>query len=80
MLETFGSWVYDMAESALSLLPDSPFLFLKEMAAGDFAEWFHILNWFIPINVFLGILEAWCSAILLYYVVQVVLRWAKAIE
>lgn len=80
MLETFGQWCYDLAEGALNMLPASPFAFIKDMSASGFADWLAVFNWFIPVNVFVGILETWCSAILLYYVVQIVLRWAKAIE
>jgi len=79
-MDSLGQWAYDLAEAALSLLPNSPFLFLQEMSNSPVVQWLAWLNWFIPINTFVAILEAWCSAILVYYVIQIMMRWAKAIE
>lgn len=79
-MDALGQWVYDLAETAMSLLPDSPFQFLQDMSNSPVMEWLGILNWFIPISTFLAILSAWCSSILVYYVIQIAMRWAKAIE
>lgn len=79
-MDTLGQWVYDLAEKALSLLPDSPFIFLKTLGGNPLAEYLGWVNWFVPISVFIAILEAWCTAILVYYVIQIMLRWARAIE
>lgn len=79
-MDTLGQWVYDLAEAALSILPDSPFMFLQTLSNSPIAQWLGVLNWFIPISTFVVILEAWCSAILLYYVAAFALRWAKAIS
>ena len=64
----------------IKLFPTSPFVILEEMASSDFYEWLQMLNWFIPINTFVGILETWLSAVAVYCVYQVVLRWVKVIE
>ena len=64
----------------IKLFPTSPFVILEEMASSDFYEWLQMLNWFIPINTFVGILETWLSAVAVYYVYQVVLRWVTVIE
>ena len=64
----------------IKLFPTSPFVILEEMASSDFYEWLQMLNWFIPIKTFVGILETWLSAVAIYYVYQVVLRWVKVIE
>ncbi len=65
----------------LSLLPDSPFKVLDDLAAsGEIAEWLGYVNWFVPIYSFVGIVEGWLLAIVVYYVYQVVLRWLGAIE
>ena len=79
-MDSLGQWAYDLAESALSILPDSPFIFLRDMSNSPVAQWLGQLNWFIPINTFVAILQLWCTAILVYYVIQIALRWAKAIE
>jgi hypothetical protein len=72
--------VYNVIEGALSILPDSPFQFLYSYSNSVIGEWLGWLNWFIPVNSFVSILAAWCSAILVWYVIQIILRWAKAIE
>ena len=65
----------------LSLLPDSPFVILDKLApTGEIAKWLGMVNWFVPIYSFVGILEGWLAGILIYYVYQVVLRWLGAIE
>ena len=79
-MDGFTSAVYDFIESALSILPDSPFKFLENFANSEMGQWFKWLNWFVPVNVFVSILEAWLACVIVYYVVQIVLRWAKAIE
>lgn len=79
-MDGLTSDVYDAIEGALSFLPDSPFLFLQDFGNSPVGQWLGWLNWFIPIQAFVVILEAWCSAILVYYVIQIILRWAKAIE
>ncbi len=68
------------ALGVVNLFPASPFVILDELASSEFYEWLQMVNWFIPINTFVGILEAWLSCVALYYVYQVVLRWVKVIE
>lgn len=72
--------VYNAIEAALSILPDSPFKFLHDYSTSPIGQWLGNINWFIPINSFLAITQVWLSAIIVYYVIQIVLRWAKAIE
>ena len=72
--------VYQVIEGALSILPDSPFNMLENISSNPMGEWLGWVNWFVPVNSFLVILELWVSAILVYYVIQIALRWAKAIE
>lgn len=79
-MDSLGQWAYDLAEGALSLLPSSPFAFLADLSNSAIYQWLGILNWFVPIAIFVAILESWCTAILIYYVIQIALRWAKAIE
>lgn len=79
-MDSIGQWVYDLAEKALGLLPDSPFAFLADMGNNPVKEWLGYLNWFVPIGTIVSIMLTWCSAILVYYVVQIMLRWARAIE
>ena len=50
------------------------------MTNSEIYDWLQMVNWFIPINTFIGILEGWLSCVAVYYVYQVVLRWIKVIE
>lgn len=72
--------VYNFIEGALSILPDSPFKFLTDYGNSPIGQWLGWLNWFIPVNTFVIIFETWLIGIATYYVVSIVLRWAKAIE
>lgn len=60
-----------------SLLPNSPFQFLMN---GTISSFLSGLNWFIPVTEIIVTLEVWVSAILVYYLYSIALRWIKAIE
>ena len=66
-------------ELTLILLPDSPFR--KYIIQNDtIREYVSYINFFVPVAQILIVLEMWCSAIAIFYLVQIVLRWCKAIE
>jgi len=79
-MDAIGSWVTEAVQAVLGFLPDSPFAMLQNYQNSEFGEWLGYLNWFIPINTFVSILTTWVTAIAIYYVYQIVLRWIKAIE
>lgn len=60
----------------ISILPNSPFLILDSINI----PFLDSLNWIVPISILISILAYWVGAILIYYGVQVVLRWVKAIQ
>jgi len=62
----------------LSLLPLSPFA----DAIDSLTElpYLAYLNYFVPINTFIKIGEAWLAAIALFYLYSVIARWIKLIE
>ena len=64
----------------IDILPDSPFTFIALPSDPDYANWISIVNWFFPVGVYLSMLEIWCSAIVVWYVYQAILRWAKVVE
>lgn len=81
MLDSLATLFTTGLNAVLSFFPDSPFVILDDLSASaEWAEWLAYLNWFIPVNTFVAILEGWLSCIAIYYVWQVVLRWLKAIE
>ncbi|MCH5194325.1 MAG: hypothetical protein J1F11_10210 [Oscillospiraceae bacterium] len=70
----FSSFV----EKLIDVLPKSPITYIS--ANPDIRKILGYVNYFIPIYSFISILEVWLVAILIYYVVQVILRWLKVIE
>jgi hypothetical protein len=65
----------------LSILPDSPFAAPIEMISATVgSEILGYVNYFIPISEMVAILFTWLGAILIYYSVTIVMRWAKAIS
>lgn len=64
-------------ETIFSILPTSPF---KLISNSPIAEYLPSLNFFIPVSEMIAITQVWLSAIGIYYVYQIVLRWIKAIE
>lgn len=63
--------------AAINLLPDTPFGSLNNSVLTDYLGF---INWVIPVSLMVNILVLWCGAIGLYYVVQIAMRWSKAIE
>lgn len=59
------------------MLPDSPF---KNIDNSPIVEFLGYLNYLIPIPEILGVLTLWCTAIGIYYLVQIALRWIKVID
>lgn len=80
MFEGLSAALISFAISVLELLPRSPFTILDEMSSSDFYEILQFVNWFIPINTFVGIFEGWLLCVGLYYGYQVIFRWIKVIE
>lgn len=63
--------------AVVNILPNSPFQAIDNTAVGEFLG---SLAWIIPIPQIIAILQAWVVAVGIYYLVQVILRWVKAIE
>ena len=71
ILEKFANWV-------LALLPTSPFqVYIHSLGSLPFMGY---LNWFIPVNTFVAIGQAWLVAIGLFYLYSIILRWVRAIS
>lgn len=70
--------VTQFLEAVLSILPRSPFTrYINALTNLPYLEY---LNWFIPIPTFIVIGEAWLTAVAVFYLYSIVLRWIKAIE
>lgn len=63
----------------LVLLPNSPFQ--QYILSNDVVKkYVGFVNYFVPVSEMLIIFSAWCTAIAVYYIYQIVLRWIKLIE
>ena len=65
-----------IGESMVNILPPSPFLIVERIEI----PYLNYLNWIIPVDEMVVILMYWVSAIAIYYIVQVILRWVKIIR
>ncbi len=79
-MDWITSSLINLAISIIEIFPTSPFVILDELSSTEIYSWIQMLNWFIPVTSFVGILETWLSCVAVYYVYQVVLRWIKVIE
>lgn len=62
----------------LSVLPLSPFTeIIEELESMPYLGY---INWLIPVGRFVAIGTAWLTAIGVFYLYQIILRWIKAIE
>lgn len=80
-MEVIFNWITDklsyVLQTVLILLPDSPFVMLARDA--DIMNVLGWLNWFIPVSQIIAIMETWLVAVAIFYIYQLILRWAKAI-
>lgn len=83
-----GNWIIDILNFIIkalgtilsvifSILPPSPFNVINNSVI---AEYLPYINYFIPFNEVIVILQTWLIAVGVYYLYQIVLRWIKAIE
>lgn len=70
--------VYSILQSVINILPDSPFEYLCQIPeVYQIMKW---VNWFLPIQFMLSSMTAWLSAITIYYIYSIIMRWIKAID
>ena len=77
MIAKINAFLQKIAAVLLSFLPDSPLA--PVIASIEQAEWLGYINWFVPVGTFVGIGTAWITAIGIFYIYQMILRWAKAV-
>lgn len=70
-------WAAEMGSKIIGLLPTSPFRsFISSWTPPPYLGW---LNWFFPVSQILTILALWLSAIALFYLYSIIMRWIKMI-
>lgn len=78
MLDWMKELLAKFLNAVFELLPTSPFTSFID-ALGEL-PYLGYLNYFVPVGTFLKIGAAWLSAIALFYVYSLILRWIRAIE
>ena len=77
IMDFIYKWVSVMANNILSLLPLSPFRsFITSFTPPSYLGW---LNWFFPVSEVLTVLTVWLTAIGLFYLYSIIMRWVKVI-
>lgn len=66
-----------LGEGIVWLLPTSPFTGLQNTFG---AELLGYINYYIPIREMLDVASGWLTAIALWYLYSILLRWAKAVQ
>lgn len=73
----FESLFNAFAEKLLSVLPLSPFKpFISQF---ENLPYLGYLNWFFPVGECLIIMASWLSAVGLFYLYSIIMRWLKVI-
>ena len=67
-----------IANSILDILPTSPIVYLA--SDPTVSKYLGYVNFFIPVYLWISILEGWLVAIAIFYAVRVILRWLKVSE
>ncbi len=64
-------------QGIVNILPSSPFALVSNAPVeGILGK----INWFLPLNEMVSILQAWTTVIIFFYIYKVVLRWVRAIQ
>lgn len=81
LIDSFLDAIYDLAESALSILPDSPIqssgVILND---GPFSNVLAYINYFVPVGAMLGILTGYLTAVAVWYIVRWLMRLSRYIQ
>ncbi len=76
--EWLSSNIGSFWDKLLDALPKSPIYYLTSNP--EVEKVMGYVNFFIPVYTIVGMLEAWLFAILVYYGLQMILRWIKFVE
>lgn len=77
ILDTVMNGLEDAAKWVVMLLPSSPFTAISTSAIQPYIQ---NLGWILPIPEMLAVLQAWGTAVGVYYVYQAILRFTKMVE
>lgn len=78
IFNTLKNFLINTVNIFLAFLPDCPFeKYIKATVDNEILQY---VNWFIPVQDFIVIGEAWLVAIGIFYLYQVILRWLKVVQ
>lgn len=77
-LEWLSNSFKTILNNIINILPTSPIVFLTRNST--ISKYISYVNWFIPVYLWISMLETWLVAVMVYYIVQVILRWIKVVE
>lgn len=78
MFEAIKNFFITALNTILFLLPNDPLMSYLDVV--EDIKFLKYLNWFIPINDFIAIGEAWLAAIVIFYCYSAILRFVNAID
>lgn len=64
--------------TVLAMLPTCPFQSVINFTLNN--QVLKAINFFIPVSEMISITELWLSAILVFYVISMLLRWLKVVQ
>ena len=76
--EQFTDLAYNVLYKIINVLPDSPFIFISQTP--EVYKVLQAVNWLLPFDFVISTFSAWLSAIAVYYMWSVLLRFFKAID
>lgn len=77
-LEWISGAFSDIVDRMLDLLPTSPIVYLQSNATVSL--YLGYVNFFVPVYLWISILQSWLIAIAVFYAIRVIFRWLKMAE
>lgn len=78
MIDFFNEIFTKFLNGVVALLPRSPFTVIIDKIGGiPHLDW---LNWFFPVQSVLTVFALWLSAVSLFYLYSIIMRWVRAIK
>lgn len=78
-IDAIMEFLVGLVEDAVSILPDSPFASVV-VNLDSYSDIMGYINYVIPVGTILGILTIYLSAVLIWYGVRWLLRFAQYID
>lgn len=67
-----------LGSTVIMLLPLSPFLYFNAIMLDN--QLLRFLAWIVPIPQIIILLQTWVSAVTVFYISKVILRWVKIVS